>query len=112
MSFDRVEALSKIPEDVGLLEGLDVAGVSGEAARRVRITAEDEHRSADDRFLVLQPSLDESWWKIWGGLDGPSGALVDKVLTEGADRLPVLPDGTRRHFFLEESDRPGRSVLF
>ena len=95
VSFDRVEALSRIPEDVGLLEGLDVAGVKGEAARRVRITAEDEYRSAADRFLVLQPSLDESWWKIWGGLDGLSGALVDKVLAEGADRLPVLPDGTR-----------------
>ena len=95
VSFDRVEALSKIPEDVGHLARLDVAGVRREAARRVRITAEDEFRSAADRFLVLQPSLDESWWNIWGGLDGPSGALVDKVLAERADRLPVLPDGTK-----------------
>ena len=95
VSFDRVEALSKITKDVGLLEGLDIAGVRREAARRVRITAEDEYKSAEDRFLVMQPSLDESWWKIWGGLDGPSGAIVDKVLTEGADQLPVLPDGTK-----------------
>jgi hypothetical protein len=48
-----------------------------------------------DRFLVLQPSLDQSWWKLFGGLDGVSGALVDKVLTETADQLPPLPDGTR-----------------
>jgi hypothetical protein len=61
----------------------------------VRITAETEYRSAGDRFLVLQPNLDESWFKLWGGLDGYSGAIVDKVLSEAADRLPDLPDGTR-----------------
>jgi hypothetical protein len=32
VSFDRVEALSRIPEDVGLLECLEVAGVRREAA--------------------------------------------------------------------------------
>lgn len=94
-TFDRVEALSRIAEDVGLLEHLDVAGVRREAARRIRITTEDEFRTADERFLVIQPSLDESWWKLWGGLDGASGALVDKVLTEASDRIPEFPDGTR-----------------
>jgi hypothetical protein len=96
-TFDRVEALSRIPEDVGLLEHLDVAGVRREAACRVRITSEDEFRTADQRFLVIQPSLDESWWKLWGGLDGFSGALVDKVLTEAADQLPEFPDGSKGH---------------
>jgi 5-methylcytosine-specific restriction endonuclease McrA len=95
VSFDRIEALSKIPEDVGLLEHIDVAAVHREAAKRARITSEDEYRSVDERFLILQPSLDESWWKLWGGLDGVSGAIVDKVLTEAADQLPILPDGTR-----------------
>ena len=94
-TFDRVEAVSRIPEDVGLLEYLDVAGVHREAAKRVRITAEHEFRSAGDRFLVMQPNLDESWFKLWGGLDGYSGAIVDKVLTEAADRLPDLPDGAK-----------------
>ena len=32
ISFDRMEALSRIPDDVGLLEHLDVAGVRREAA--------------------------------------------------------------------------------
>lgn len=94
-SFDRVEAVSRIAEDIGLLHHLDVASVQREAAKRVRVTTEDEYRSADDRFLILQPSLDASWWKLWGGLDGVSGAIVDKVLTEAADQLPTLPDGTR-----------------
>jgi len=95
VSFDRVEALSRISAEVGLLLHLDVAGVLTEAAKRVRITAQDESRSADDQFLVLQPSLDESRWKLWGGLDGYSGAIVDKALTEAADQLPALPDGSR-----------------
>jgi len=43
----------------------------------------------------MQPSLDESWWKLWGGLDGATGALVDKTISEKADDLPLLPDGTR-----------------
>lgn len=95
VSFDRIEALSKIPDKTGLLEHLDVAGVQREAALRARITAEDEQRSSEDQYLVLQPSLDESWWKLWGGLDGPGGTLLDKVISEMADSLPVLPDGSR-----------------
>jgi hypothetical protein len=94
VSFDRVEAISRIPSDVGLLEHLDVAGVRREAAKRAGVAASDEARSADDRFFVMQPSLDESWWKLWGGLDGYAGAMVDKVLTEAADQHPELPDGT------------------
>ena len=95
VSFDRIEALSRIRDDVGLWEHTDVAGVRREAALRARISSQTEHRSADDQFLVLQPSLDESWWRLLGGLDGHAGALVDKVLTEMADQLPPLPDGNR-----------------
>ncbi|MGB7860837.1 MAG: HNH endonuclease, partial [Acidimicrobiia bacterium] len=94
-SIDRVEALARIGDEVGLLSHLDVSGVRAEAASRARLEAKIEFQAACDRFLVLQPSLDESWWKLWGGLDGPSGAIVDKVLNEIADRLPALPDGSR-----------------
>jgi hypothetical protein len=89
-----VEALSRIPEDVGLLAHLDISGVLHEASQRVAITSEDEARASDDQFLVLQPTLDESWWRMWGGLDGDSGSIVDKALTEAADQLPLLPDGS------------------
>jgi hypothetical protein len=90
VSFDRTEALSRIHEDVGLMAWADVAGVRREAAKRARISAEIAERTAKDRFFVMQPSLDESWWKVWGGLEGHSGALVDKVLTEAADALPEI----------------------
>ena len=94
-TFDRVEALSRMSDAVGLWEELDVAAVRRLAARRRGVAVEDEVRAAEDRFLVLQPSLDESWRKLWGGLDGVSGALVDKALSEAADRLPSLPNGDR-----------------
>jgi 5-methylcytosine-specific restriction endonuclease McrA len=95
VSFDRVEALSRVKEDVGLMEWADISAIRREASRRARVKAESEYFSARDRYHVMQPSLDESRWKYWGALDGPSGALVDKVLSEAADALPELPDGTK-----------------
>jgi hypothetical protein len=95
VSFDRVEALSRLtdrePDD--LMLWTDVAGVHREAARRVRVTAETETRTAEDRFLVSQPTLDESWWKVWGGFDGYTGALFDKFVSEAADALPDDVEG-------------------
>jgi HNH endonuclease len=94
ITFDRMEALSRIPEEVGPLKHLDVAGVCRQAANRARISTETEYRTGSDQFLVMQPSLDQSWWKLWGGFDGATGALVNKTLSEKADDLPLLPDGT------------------
>jgi 5-methylcytosine-specific restriction endonuclease McrA len=95
LSFDRVEALSRLQhrDNGDLLLWADVAGVHREAAKQARVTADIEARTAQDRFLVMQPTLDESWWKVWGGLDGHSGSIVDKILAEAADDLPELPDG-------------------
>ncbi len=93
VSFDRISALSKIPDDIGLGREWDVAGVHREAARRAKLTAEDEAKTMQDRFLVMQPSLDESWYRLWGGLDGYTGAIVDKVLSQTAESLPALPEG-------------------
>lgn len=95
LTLDRVDALSRLEPESGFFLHLDVAGVRREAAKRARIEADAEFRSADDQFIVMQPSLDESWWRLWGGLDGPSGAIVDKVLCEQADQIPDLPDGTK-----------------
>lgn len=95
VSFDRVGALSRLRDrDEGdLLLWADVGGVHREAAKQIRVGSEAESRSEADRFLVMQPSLDESWWKLWGGLDGHAGAIVDKVLTEAADALPDDVEG-------------------
>jgi hypothetical protein len=100
MTWPRVGCLStgsrlclEFSSDVGLLEWTDVSGVRREAAKRARVTAEEEFGAADGRYLAMQPSLDESLWRLWGVLDGYSGAVVDKVLSEAADALEELPDG-------------------
>ncbi|HEY5889434.1 MAG TPA: hypothetical protein VIW94_01875 [Acidimicrobiia bacterium] len=94
ISFDRAGALSKVDNSKDLFEHLDIAGVNRASADQVEITHEDEVRAVEDRYLVLQPSLDKSWWNLYGGLDAVAGAAIDAVLQSNADTLPELPDGT------------------
>jgi len=97
ITFDRAEALSRIPEadhDDGL-QGVDIRGLHQIAARHRRVDWETGHDSHRSQYLAIQPNLDESSWRMWAVLDGYAGAVVDKVLTETADRMPRLPDGIR-----------------
>src|SRR5690606_32010938 len=94
-SFRRIAALSRIPGDVGLGLEWDVAGVAREAARKARLSATEEVRPVDDRFLVLQPSLDDSSWRLWGGVDAYAGEIIDKTLTALSDQLPQAPEEKR-----------------
>ena len=54
----------------------------------------DDHEAHRSQHLTFQPNLDESVWDVWGRLDGYGGAVVSKVLTEAAEGIPDLPDGT------------------
>jgi hypothetical protein len=74
--------------------GRDLTGVRQMLAGHRRINAAEESDSFRDRFLHLQPSLDESRWKVWGQLGGPDGRLVDKALQTAADAFPDNPDTT------------------
>lgn len=91
-SFDRVEAASKIlsPSGDPLQYHLDISAVHREAARRARISAAVEDRSFLDQFLFIQSTLDQSWAKVYGGLEGHAAAIVEKTLNEIADSLPLL----------------------
>lgn len=97
ITFDRAEAMSRIPnaDRADWQLGVDIQGLRRIAAHHRRTTRYEDHRSHAASHLTLQPNLDESRWNLWGELDGYSGAVVDKVLTEAADTIPVLPDGTR-----------------
>ena len=64
-----------------------------------RVDALSEEMSFEDRYLVLQPSLDESAYRIWGQLPGVDGQIVERALDRRETELPVLPDqrsGQRR----------------
>jgi Domain of unknown function (DUF222) len=59
---------------------------------RVRSFTVDEERSAfENRYLVLQPSLDDAAYKLWGLLPGADGQIVAAALHRRETELPVLP---------------------
>lgn len=97
ITFDRAEATARIPVDnhEEWHSGVDIQGLRRIAARFRKMTTADDHRSHRSQHFAMQPNLDESSWSLWGELDGYGGAVVHKVLTEAADRIQDLPDGTR-----------------
>ncbi len=72
--------------------GRDLAGVRQMTSAHRRISRQDEADSFSDRFLHLQPSLDESSWRLWGQLSGIDGRIVDKAIHTAVDSLPHNPD--------------------
>jgi hypothetical protein len=74
--------------------GRYLAGVRQMASQLLRISSRDEAAGFADRFLHLQPSLDESSWRLWGPLSGVDGRIVDKAIQTAADSLPDDPATT------------------
>lgn len=97
ITFDRAEVMSRIPSEhrSGWHLGVDIQGLRRIAARHRRLSRSDDHLSHAAMDLNMQPNLDESRWSVWGELDGYSGPMVNKVLTEKADTIGPMPDGPR-----------------
>lgn len=70
------------------LSGHSLAGAERVAARHRRVSRNDERRSHEASFFSVQPSLDESWWDITGGLGGLAGQVVSDALREKAEQFP------------------------
>ncbi|HJQ94726.1 MAG TPA: HNH endonuclease signature motif containing protein [Acidimicrobiia bacterium] len=66
----------------------------GMLERRRRVSAEESQTSFSDRYLVIQPSLDQSAHKIWGLAVGPDGEMIAQALHRKETELPVLEDQT------------------
>ncbi len=64
-----------------------LAGVARLTAQQRRVTSHDERRMFQDRFFVIQPSLDEGLYCMWGQLPGVAGRTVEKALHDRADEL-------------------------
>jgi Domain of unknown function (DUF222)/HNH endonuclease len=84
----RLTGASEVEVSASL--GFDLAGVERLVAARRGIAASDETATFADRYLVMQPYLDESAWKLWGLLPGVDGHLVEKALLEKADGFEPL----------------------
>ena len=75
--------------------GYSLGRLWGLIESRRRIDPLTEQATFDGRYLVIQPSLDESMFRLWGQLYGVDGQMVDKALRQKADEFPVLPDQTQ-----------------
>ncbi len=100
-SFDRIAATAQLhaagadPRTVVASAGLDLTSIRRLIARMKHRSAETVADAFESRHLVIQPSLDESVWRMWGLLPGYDGRIVEKALLERADNLPADPDVAR-----------------
>jgi hypothetical protein len=86
------EALSLSPDySLGRLFGM--------LETRRRLGLKESRVDFSDRYLVIQPSLDQSAHKFWGLAVGPDGEMIANALHKRESELPVLEDqnlGQRR----------------
>jgi hypothetical protein len=99
ISFDRMVAMLRLaqagadPVMVDESRCLDLAGVGRLAARQRRVSRRDERAVVVDRFVSIQPTLDEASWHLTGRLPAVDGTIVEQALHARADDLRGLPGG-------------------
>jgi hypothetical protein len=89
----RLAAAGADPETVEHSEGLDLDGVARLTARQRRVTRREERSLFADRYMSVQPTLDESAYRISGMLPGTDGRIVEEALFRRADEMRQLPGG-------------------
>jgi len=102
IGFDRAVAVGRFAgrdDNLDLLNdvaGYDIAGIRSLAAKRRRMTRVDEECAFNDRYLVVQPNIDESVWQLNGRLPGLAGQVVVQALEAKADTFPAEPGTVSR----------------
>ncbi len=101
ITFDRTVALARIAvpsEDatiIGELSVYDIAAIRRLRSNRLRISVDMDREAFDRRYLVAQPNLDESSWRVHGQLPGIAGRTFVEALDTKADQLPAGGGGSR-----------------
>jgi hypothetical protein len=99
-STDRTAATLRLiqsgadQETIDVSTGYDLPGVRQLTAQHRRIDAAAETGRFADRYLHIQPSLDDNIWRLWGQLSGVDGRVVEKAIHTAVDNLPNNPDTT------------------
>ncbi len=94
-TFDRAIATLTYAEagapQEAVLESFDrdLAGVSRLTARRRHITRHDEQRMFSERYFAMQPTLDESSYRLWSQLPGIMGKTLEAAIFERADEIKI-----------------------
>lgn len=76
--------------------GYDLGGIARLTAGFKRLTAAEETERFEERYLMLQSSLDESALKYWGQAIGEECQAIEKALTQRAEEFPSVPGVDRR----------------
>jgi hypothetical protein len=97
ITFDRAVELTRLDTDdpVADAAGHSLPRLRAVVAARRRHTRRRERDLYADRYLVLQPNLDETTLRLWGELVGVDSVRVEQILTHAADTTPALPNGQR-----------------
>lgn len=69
--------------------GFDLAGVDRLASLYRRVATDQDQGT--DRYLVVQPSLGDGTWKLWGQVPAGDGHLIEQALLARADQFPDPP---------------------
>ncbi len=99
LTFDRTVAMLRLATagaDAATLEHsetMDLAGVAGLTARQRRVTRLDEYEVFTERYVAIQPTLDESSWRLSGRLPSVEGRIVEEALHRRGDEMRLLPGG-------------------
>ncbi|HUP15939.1 MAG TPA: HNH endonuclease signature motif containing protein, partial [Acidimicrobiia bacterium] len=96
--LDRAAALVKLrqaglngDEFTEVAETYSLGRLYGLLDRLRHLDPTDETDVFEYCYLVIQPSLDESVFKLWGQLPGVDGRIVEKALSQKETEFPVFP---------------------
>jgi hypothetical protein len=99
ISFDRTVAMLRLAvagADAAVVEQsrrLDLAGVDRLTGRLRRVSCRDERQVFVDRYVSIQPTLDETSWHLSGRLPPVDGTIVEQALQHRSDDLRAVPGG-------------------
>ncbi len=85
----RLKAAGASEADLERSRGMDLASIHRLCADRTPIGDEAEIHAG--RYLHMQPTLDESAYKLWGLLTGVDGRTVEKAFDTRSDSFPNHP---------------------
>ncbi len=97
ISFDRAMAtlsLMGASAPMGVVDrsfNLDLTAVNRLIGQYRRISHKDEQQAFSDRYLTIQPNLDNSVWRGSFELPGVEGSIVDQAISGRVDELRRLP---------------------
>lgn len=97
VSFDRAVELTRLDIDatVAAGEAYSIPRLRNVIAGHRRLTRAEERRRHADRYLMLQPNLDQTSLRILGELVGVDAAAFEQVIVDTADQIFALPGGHR-----------------